>query len=212
MKILVSIISSSKHTDSRIKFIKDSWLKDVEDYVILSDHSDIDSKTYQITENSSYESNVEKNFKSFKFFYDNYSDFDWFINLDDDTFLNYNNLKEYIQSLSEDEIFMTGFINYGTLPSDTSLNYCSGGAGYVFNKKTLEILKDINNLYNLSMFADANIGMYCRDKNIKLISSDLFHPRDPEFHNCSIDTTKKSISFHYVVGQEMINLYNRIFN
>jgi hypothetical protein len=172
---------------------------------------DSESNIHQITQNSDYDSNVEKIFKSFKFFYENYSDFDWFINLDDDTFLNYKNFKEYIESLSTDEIFMVGHINYGTLPLDTSLNYCSGGAGYAFNKKTLEILKDIDVRYNQSIFADANIGMFCRDKNIKLISSDLFHPRDPEFHNCDLGTIKKSISFHYIIGQEMVNLYNKIF-
>ena len=64
MKILISIISSSKHVDSRIKFIKDSWLKDVEHYVILSDHLDSESNTHRITHNSNYDSNVEKNFKS----------------------------------------------------------------------------------------------------------------------------------------------------
>ena len=212
MKILVSIISSSKHIDSRIKFIENSWLNDVKNYVILSDFSNESNNTYQITPNSNYESNVEKNFKSFKFFYEKYPDFDWYMNLDDDTFLNYRNLEEYIKTLPSDKVFMTGFINYGTLPSDTSLNYCSGGAGYVFNRKTLEILKDIDVRYNRSVFADANIGMFCRDNNIELIPSDLFHPRDPDFHNCSLDKTKKSISFHYIIGQEMVNLYNKVFN
>lgn len=211
MKILISIISSSKHVDSRLKFIRDSWINDVEDYVILSDHSDESNNTYQITYNSSYESNVEKNFKSFKFFYEKYPDFDWYMNLDDDTFLNYNNLKEYVKTLSNDGIFMTGYINLGSLPSDKSLSYCSGGAGYVFNKKTLEILKNIDVNYNRTIFADANIGMFCRDNNIKLINSDLFHPREPEFHGCDDELTKKSISFHYILGQEMVNLHNRIF-
>ena len=34
MKILVTIISSEKHLDSRIKIIQDTWLKDFENYLI----------------------------------------------------------------------------------------------------------------------------------------------------------------------------------
>ena len=168
MKILISIISSQKHRETRIDFIKQTWLRDVENYVIISDYEDKLLNTIKITEDETYESNVEKNFKSFIYFYENYGDYDWFMNLDDDTFLNYDNLKLLLNSLSKEEVFMLGRINYGTLPQDTSLNYCSGGAGYVFNKKTLEILKDIDMSYNKSRFADANIGMFCRDKNIKL--------------------------------------------
>jgi hypothetical protein len=39
MKILVTIISSEKHLDSRIKIIQDTWLKDFENY--LHSHENI---------------------------------------------------------------------------------------------------------------------------------------------------------------------------
>ena len=101
-------------------------------------------------------------------------------------------------------------INYGTLPQDTSLNYCSGGAGYVFNKKTLEILKDIDMSYNKSRFADANIGMFCRDKNIKLNECNLFHQREPEYYGFSDDEIKNKITFHYIFNEKFENLYKLI--
>lgn len=212
MKILISIISTKKYLDSRIKLIQDTWLKDVENYVIITDYDDELTNSVKITEDSTYESNVEKNFKSFNYFYEKYNDFDWFINLDDDTFLNYNNLKKLLYSYSKDDIFMLGRINYGSLPQDTSLNYCSGGAGYIFNKKTLEILKDIDMSYNKSRFADANIGFFCRDKGIKIIDNELFHQRAPDYYNYTDEIIKKSITFHYIFNDGFNKLYNIINN
>jgi len=210
MKILISIISTSKYFDSRIKLIQETWLKDVENYVIITDYNDESTNSVKVTEDSTYESNVEKNFKSFHHFYEKYNDFEWFMNLDDDTFLNYGNLKNLLESYSKDDIFMLGRINHGTLPQDITLNYCSGGAGYIFNRKTLEILKDIDMSYNLSRFADANVGMFCRDKNIKLIDNDLFNPREPEYYGFDENQIKNKITFHYIFNEKFENLYKLI--
>jgi hypothetical protein len=210
MKILISIISSQKHYDSRIKLIQKTWLNDVENYVVISDYEDENLNTIKVTEDTTYESNVEKNFKSFEVFYEKYNDFDWYMNLDDDSFLNFKNLKLCLENYSLDEIFMLGRICYGSLPADTSLNYCSGGAGYVFNRKTLEVLKDINQSYNKSRFADANIGFFCRDKGIKIIDNELFHQRAPDYYNYTDEMMKKSVSFHYIFNENFENIYNTI--
>lgn len=212
MKILISIISTQKYLESRINLIKNTWLQDTENYVIISDYDDASLNTVKITEDTTYESNVIKNFESFKHFYQNYSDFDWFLNLDDDTFLNYKNLKSLINTLSVNDVFMLGRINYGSLPDDPSLNYCSGGAGYLFNRKTLEILKDIDMTYNKSRFADANVGFYCRDNNIPIIDNDLFHQREPSYYGSDENKIKKSITFHYIFNDEFNKLYNIINN
>jgi len=212
MKILISIISSNKHSQSRLEFIEKTWLKKVDDYVIISDIESPEKKTIKVCDDSSYESNVIKNFNSFDVFDKKFSDFDWYMNLDDDTFLNYENLKNHLRDYSTDEIFMLGRINYGTLPSEPSLNYCSGGAGYVFNRKTLDLLKKIDLSYNKSRFADANIGMFCRDNNINLINSDFFHPREPSYHDSSIQDIKNSITYHYIFGNDFHYINNIINN
>lgn len=208
MKILVSIISSSKHLESRLAFIEKTWLSSVENYVIISDLDIPERNMIKVCEDSSYESNVIKNFESFKILYEKFTDFDWYINLDDDTYLNLENLKELLIEHSTEEIFVLGKINYGTLPSEPDLNYCSGGAGYVFNRKTLSLLKKIDISYNRSRFADANIGMFCRDQNIEIRNNDLFHPREPSYHGDSHTEIKNSISYHYIFGNEFFNIYN----
>ena len=60
MKILVTIISSEKHLDSRIKIIQDTWLKDFENYLIISDYDDKENHTVKVTDNKTYESAILK--------------------------------------------------------------------------------------------------------------------------------------------------------
>jgi hypothetical protein len=210
MKILVSIISSSKFVEDRIKYIEETWLKDVDDYLIISDEENKQKKIIKITDDSTYESNVIKNFETLKFLFTQKSDYDWYIVLDDDTFLNYKNLVSYLSTQSTEDISIIGRINWGTLPSNPSLNYMSGGAGYCFNYNTLKILKNINNEYNISRFADANIGFYCDKNNIRLNECLLFNPREPEYFSYNIEQIKKQITFHYIFKEKFYEIKNLI--
>jgi hypothetical protein len=210
LKILISIISSKKFLESRLQYIFETWLRDVKNYVIISDHEDKTKNILKLNEDSNYESHIKKNFDSFDFFYKNYGNFDWYMNLDDDTFLNYKNLEQELKKYSLDDVFMLGHINKGTLPTKPNLNYCSGGAGYVFNNKTLKILKNINMTYNNSRYADANIGMFCEENRIKIINNVLFNPNTPEFFKFDREKIKNSITFHYIFKQKFYELYNLI--
>jgi hypothetical protein len=163
-----------------------------------------------LSEDTSYVSNVEKNFESFKLFSEKYEEFDWYINVDDDTYLNYENLKSLVSGLSTDEVYITGFINEGTYPEDTSLHYCSGGAGYLFNRKTLNVLKEISEDCNISRFADVNIGVFCRKNSINIIHNNLFNKDKADLNIHSLDHIKKSITFHYVFGQSFEYIYSLI--
>ena len=222
MKILVTIISSEKHLDSRIKIIKDTWLKDFSDYLIISDYNDQELNTVKVTDDKTYESAVEKNLKSFVYLYENYKDIDWFINVDDDSFVNYKNLIELINTLPTDEVVKVGCLNIGS--AGFGINYHSGGAGTLFNFKALELLKEIypsgkygyyresNGDYNSKQtpFADANVGIFCNDNGIEQIHNELFNPREPKYWNLTNDIIKKQITFHYVFGEEFYNIYNII--
>lgn len=222
MKILVTIISSKKHVESRITPIKETWLKDFSNYLIISDYTDENLNTVKITEDNTYESAVEKNIKSFPYLYENYPDFDWFINLDDDSFVNYENLVNYIETLPTQEVIKIGHLNIGS--AGYGINYHSGGAGTLFNREALKILRKITetNNYNYfrdkngeykpnqTPFADANVGIFCDDNGIEQIHSNLFNPREPNFYNYTLEEIKKQITFHYIFGEEFYKLYKLI--
>lgn len=222
MKLLLTIISTQKYFDTRVKYIKDSWLKDFENYLIISDHEDIKNNVVKITEDNSYESAVEKNVKSFRYIYENYSDFEWFMTVDDDSFVNYANLIDYVSKLPTDEIIKIGHLNMNTAGYD--INYHSGGAGTLFNMQALKILKNITDTdkyyyyrnsdetytANQTPFADANVGIFCNNNGIEQIDSPLFNPEKPQYFKYSEEQIKKQITFHYIYGEEQVNLYNLI--
>ena len=224
MKLLVTILSTEKYFETRVKYVKESWLKDFSYYIILSDHEDKSSNVVKITDDNSYESAVEKNLKSFSYIYDNYSNFDWFLNVDDDSFVNYKNLMELISTLPIDKVVKVGHLNNGT--AGFGINYHSGGAGTLFNKEALKILKKITdtNKYDYyrdefesytatqTPFADANVGIFCNDNNLTQVHCPLFNPEKPTFHNYTNDEIRKQITFHYIYGEEQVKLYNFIKN
>ena len=222
MKILVTIISSEKHLDSRIKIIQDTWLKDFENYLIISDYDDKENHTVKVTDNKTYESAPEKNLKSFVYLFENYKDFDWFINVDDDSFVNYKNLIGLVKTLPVDEIVKIGRLNKNS--AGFGINYHSGGAGTLFNFKALEVLKNAypsgkygyfreeNGDYNAKQtpYADVNVGIFCSDNNIEQVNCSLFNPREPKYWNYTNEEIKKQITFHYIFGDEYYKLYNII--
>jgi len=222
MKILVTIISSEKHLDSRIKIIQDTWLKDFENYLIISDYDDKENHTVKVTDNKTYESAPEKNLKSFVYLFENCKDFDWFINVDDDSFVNYKNLIELVKTLPTDEIVKIGRLNENS--AGFGINYHSGGAGTLFNFKALEVLKNAhpsgkygyfreeNGDYNAKQtpYADVNVGIFCSDNNIEQVNCSLFNPREPKYWNYTNEEIKKQITFHYIFGDEYYKLYNII--
>ena len=62
-------------------------------------------------------------------------------------------------------------------PQDPFLNYCSGGAGYLINKKRVEyISKGIKFLD--TGYSDVTLGMFCRENGIKFDNDDRFNPND----------------------------------
>jgi hypothetical protein len=210
MKILIAIITTRKYRESRLKYILDTWYKDLEDVIIVTDEESNDLPMIKFGDDDSYETNVPKNFFALNIFGEKYNDFDWYMVLDDDTFLNYENLKKYLETQDKESIFMLGHSNSGCFPQDPTLDYSSGGAGYVFNNNTMKLLSKIESRYSLSRFADVNVGFYCRDNNIKIIDNILFNPSTPEACNVSEDNIKDAISFHYVIGEKQLELYNKI--
>jgi hypothetical protein len=210
MKILISIITTRKYRESRLKYILDTWYKDVEDIIIVTDEESSELPMIKFCDDDSYETNVPKNFFAINHFNEKNDNFDWYMILDDDTFLNYANLKKLLEKQDRESIFMLGHTNKGSFPQDPTLNYSSGGAGYVFNNKTMKVLSKINYNYGISRFADVNVGFYCRDNDIKIVHNDLFHPLPPESFNANDEYIKNAISFHYIIGEKQLELYNKI--
>jgi hypothetical protein len=47
-------------------------------------------------------------------------------------------------------------------------------------------------------YSDVTLGFFLREKNIKLINSDLFHSQNPKFYNLNENNITHFVTFHYV--------------
>ena len=177
---------------------------------------------------SGHENLWPKTRAAWKYIYENHTnDADWFIKTDDDTYLVLENLRDFLSkyNTSEPHYFGRYFKGIG--------GYNSGGAAYVFSKRTLkdfyDLLKDPEKCTIKDPNEDVAVGACLRNAPIKTIPGDTrdeyqketFHPLKPIDHfNLPANSwlrghdrwenrdgkdccSDHSISFHYISNKEM---------
>lgn len=203
MKILFVILHGLKNK-SRYFTIKNTWGKDV-DLLFYSDYEDLEKNIIKVSNRTDYHSNEEKHINILKFLENNHKNYDWFFFCDDDTFVN---TKKLIDNL---ENFDSRCVNGSVIncwPKDFTLNYCSGGAGYLIHRSLLDIISKNIRVLN-SGYSDVTLGLFLRDNNIKSINYDWFNTQAPNFYGYDFSVAHNYITFHYIKTEDdMINLLN----
>lgn len=190
--ILYVILHGSMNPD-RYFNVKETWGENV-DCLFYSDHEDKDKNIIKVSNRSDYDSNEEKHINALKFVSNDIKDYEWFFFCDDDTFVNTKKLEDMLPTFNSNYV-------YGSVincwPSDKSLTYCSGGAGYLINHK---LLSKINlGLKNYETgYADVSLGLSLREMNINNINLSLFNSQPPSYYGYDLDEIKNNISFHYI--------------
>jgi len=212
-KILFILLHGSMMPD-RHNNVMSTWGKDV-NILFYSDHEDKENKIYKVSDRTDYHSNEDKHVGAWKLIHKRklYNKFDWFYFCDDDTFVNYKLLDSEIENFDKRKI--TGHVLNGTWPFDKSLNYCSGGAGYLAHKSRVQFISKRLELKDTG-YSDVTLGLFCRDHGIEFFHDDRFNPNDeegkiregyvttdPRYKN--ITNPEKFFSHHYVKTHEKMN-------
>lgn len=216
MKIAIGVLSTHKNTIASINILKTFGMNIKEDIYFFSDRS-IDINNYLcLTNDDSYNSCVAKNVLGFIYFYENLlNKYDWFMCIDDDTYLNINNLNQSINIFDSNTNICIGNI-IACWPQDRMLQYPSGGAGYIISRRSLETIikdlkyyRDINyiiNNYPQIRFSDVFIGKILNDNKITLINDNLFSGENWK----NLKLNKNNISYHYVKKNDMLEIHNEL--
>ena len=179
MKYKIILKTTHKHF-LRIERCMKYWLKN-QDVVCASDKiinldipqlsaSDKDTHGVSSEEKTVYMFNHIKNNPSL------YQEYDWFIFIDDDAILNVNQLNYILPYLDKSKIY--GINMKGAYPKNISLEYPSGGGGYLVSYNTI-----INNdpmINHHHYHEDVSVGHYMRDNNLEL---SLIYIKDNKTHN-----------------------------
>lgn len=135
---LVSILTSNKFIDTRVKAINETWAKNQNNVLYFTEAKHIKTSLPVIflpNTDDSYPPQ-KKSFKMLKFLYDNYlNSFEWFIRADDDVYIKLDRLKQFLKQLDSKKAFYIGQSGFDHSPF---MPYCVGGPGVILSKETLK--------------------------------------------------------------------------
>lgn len=222
MKICYIISTCDKYIETRVKYQMETMLKNVnkDDIFYLTSKADISKRQFGW---QSMDDTQNITWKYIHFIYNmNIIDYDWYIFIDDDTFVFQNRLETLLQNYNSNECYYIGK-ELDHIKEQFCL-YMSGGAGYAISNKLYKLIDayikkiGINEayypLYNLEeqFCDDLCIGLWIeeikKENNITQINNNLFHlglqNDDSEL--------KTAITIHKVTTKEQYDFYYSITN
>jgi hypothetical protein len=203
MKILFLVIHTKKQED-RYETILNTWGRDV-DFLFYSDHEDLKKNIIKVSDNNTYSSGQEKQINIINNLPEDKLNYDWYVFVDNDSFINTFKIKDFIKTLNTNNV-------YGELcncwPVNKNLYYALGGAGIFISNENLKKIKG-HLTHNPVIWGDVSLGINLDRLGIKMVNSELLHSQLPKHYEIKDNEVKNHISFHYVLDYEsMNNLYN----
>jgi len=148
-KILIIVHTCKALYEERAKVIKETWAKDKTNVIYVTDDPECkeDNFFYLGPYRRGFDPIIIR--KMFELYLEKYSDYDWFMIMDDDAYLFIDKLTEYLEYFDKRDSYMIGdclnWIPYvNELPEiafQKKLDYnawFSGGPGIVFSKSAVE--------------------------------------------------------------------------
>jgi len=203
MKWGIFVYTSSK-TEERTRWIRNTCGKNVKNLFFFTDKSYPEDNFIQVTTDTEYESNIEKNLKAIKYAYD--ENYDWAFFIGDDVYVFVDILLEYINKHIPNSNDVYGEILHKTWPQDRTLSYLCGGGGILFSKSSMKkFLNKMEQQLNLKVpasyrsykYADVVIGLIMKESEMKMVNaSQLIKGNLPSYYG--IKCPEQYISFHFV--------------
>jgi hypothetical protein len=198
MRVAYVILTCEKYISTRVQWQLQTMFKNVNrnDLYFLGHTMDPDRRIFSWGAGDSYE---ELPSKFIDFFRHTHLDYDWYILIDDDTYVFIDRLLEILSTYQSHDSFAVGQVLDHIRDTYWGL-YLSGGAGTIISSMLYHQLCNYvrtapSNMVSCHWCADISLGMW-----IKQVGGQLFH--HPQFHadiyNPSKDDITKAITFHHL--------------
>jgi len=146
MNIIIFVHTCKMYEETRAKLIENTW-GNKENIIFITDNEKSTLKNYiyigEYKTGPTY--HPENVWKMFNIFIKEYNNYDWFMIIDDDSYLYLNKLEDYLSFFDKDDCYMIGdFLNWVSIRKEPDFTcdytkWVSGGPGIVFTKKCIEI-------------------------------------------------------------------------
>ena len=160
MKLIIFIHTCKLYEHSRSKLLENTWAND-KDIVFITDNenSNLNNHIYigPYIEGPTYHPENIK--KMFNLFLDRYSDYDFFMIVDDDSYVYVEKLKLYLSFFNKEEVYMIGdFLNWLIFLPHYKFtgkydNWVGGGPGIVFTKSCINEYIKLYNKHTIPYYA-----------------------------------------------------------
>jgi hypothetical protein len=199
MSICYIILTCEKYQDTRVKWQLETMLKNINknDIYFLGHKMDVENRLYNWGAADDYNSLP---YKFIDFFKNIYIEYDWYILIDDDTYVYHDKLHKMLEQYSKNNNICIGrllrHIEYTVWGS-----YFSGGAGTVLSHGLYNAVRTyvrVNPIQNLALHwcADICLGLWIKQfDSILYIDNHNFHTAP---YNTLHDDAENAITFHHL--------------
>lgn len=217
MKILVAILTH-EGTQSNADACSKTWTGDIHnphEYYFYGSKTQSEKmpKTWNCEPNDG-EARCRLPEKTYKMLVESLNhDWDFLFKCDDDTYVNFNKLVEFLENYDANDDLYLG------MKIVNPFAYAQGGAGYALTrsavKKCIKLLKHLYNDESKNKFAeDYSVGLALKEQGINLTHIDLFSTPNPNIarknQSVCINAIIKEhkITTHYVNSETMKKIYD----
>jgi hypothetical protein len=185
MKLIIFVHTCKAYEETRAKLIEQTWGNAL-DVIFITDNpfSSLKNNIYIGEYKSGPTYHPENVIKMFNLFIEKYGDYDFYMIIDDDSYLYIDKLKLYLTFFDKNENYMIGdFLNWIAPRSEINFTcdynkWASGGPGLVFTKKCIETFINLIKIYKIP-YSNHDVWLHylymLSDKRIKRVDCPGFH-------------------------------------
>ncbi|XP_025093752.1 glycoprotein-N-acetylgalactosamine 3-beta-galactosyltransferase 1-like isoform X3 [Pomacea canaliculata] len=228
VRVLVWVMTAPKNLQNKARVVRDTWGKRSNKLLFFSSETDKNFPTIGLNVSEGREHLTAKTMNGFRYVYEHHlDDADWFMKVDDDTYVIVENLRYFLSNEDTREPVWFGH-HFKTIVKQ---GYYSGGGGYVLSKEALKRLYEKGSDPNVCRqdggAEDAELGRCMETLGVRtsntsdVMGRSRFHCFDPEtflfggypdwYYQYDTNGARKgigtmsdySITFHYVSPEKM---------
>jgi len=217
MKIIIFVHTCKLYEETRAKLIEKTW-GNRENIVFITDNPNSTLKNYIFVGEGLHIYHPINLIKVFNIFLTQYSEYDFYMTIDDDSYLYIEKLELYLSFFDKDDTYMIGdFLNWiaPRKEPDFTCDYnrwVSGGPGIVFTKSCIETflyLSKTKNTHYISHDVWLHNLFMLSDKKIKRVHCPGFHQyKSKELIEKYSKEDNQIISVHLEGNMNLINEYH----
>ena len=222
-KNILTIVMTGSHDDHNLAAnARNTWGKDRENIIFISDDHEksIGIETFPNLKGKTSKADAQhRQFTAMKAVYSNkkkYTNKKWYFLVDDDTFVNYNQLVDFVAHLNYKIPVIFGFV-WTEKEWQTELPFPSGGAGILLSKAAFD--KVVPELYDgkcpFKGVNDVTIGTCANALSILLVHTNKLSPNNQPYAGFSKslkghmyhvpNLLLDKITIHYATNYKLIN-------